>query len=436
MNTKAFVEWFRNASPYIHAHQGSIFVINFGGEALLESNFSNLIHDLSLLHGLGIHLVLVHGARPQIESRLQQRNATLQCAQGLRITDSIALESVKEAAGIVRVELEALFSMGLANSPMAGVQIRIASGNFVTAQPLGVKNGIDYQHTGIVRRIDKDGIRQRLDVGTIVLIPPIGYSPTGEVFNLSSQDLASICAIELQADKLIHLVEDPLPKNSTGQHLIHVTPYELEQMLAQPDLSENLRLHLQAGLKACDKVARVHFLQRQVDGILLQELFTKDGAGILLTTGPYETTRIACIADIAGILELLGPLESQGILVQRTRELLETEIESFIVMERDGMILGCAALYPYFKEDMAELACFAIHEAYRQDGRGTRLLEQAEQQALNLCVEHIFVLTTQTVHWFLERGFLETTLENLPIQKQSSHNYTRGSKMLIKSLVS
>ncbi|KOR29153.1 N-acetylglutamate synthase [Achromatium sp. WMS1] len=431
----SFVNWFRNTSPYIHAHRGRIFVISFGGEALLDSNFSNLVHDLALLHGLGVRLVLVHDVQPQVEAKLQQQGDALKYVQGLPVVDDATLACVKETVGMVRVELETLFSMGLANSPMAGVRIRIVSGNFVAARPLGIHDGVDCQHAGVVRRIDKIGIRQCLDLGIIVLIPPIGYSPTGEVFKLAACELSSICAIELKADKLIDLVEEPLPKNSRGETFSHLTPQSLMQLLTDTNLPTRLKAHLQAGLNACQNhVSRIHLLQRQVNGVLLQELFTRDGAGILLTAEPYEMPKIAHIDNVSGILQLLCPLEERGVLVRRSRELLETEIKNFTIMERDGTVIACAALYPFVEDDMAELACLAVHDDYRRSGRGALLLAQIEQQACSLGIKRIFVLTTQTAHWFLERGFVATHWQNLPIQRQLLYNYKRNSKVFVKSL--
>jgi len=430
-----FVTWLRGASPYIHAHRGRTFVVAFGGEAVADPAFPSLVHDIALLHGLGIRLVLVHGARPQIAERLRERGAQLHYVQGLRITDDAALACVKEAAGVVRVEVEALLSMGLANSPMAGARIRVASGNFVTARPLGVRDGIDYHHTGLVRRIDAEAIRQRLDAGAIALIPPLGYSPTGEVFNLGAQDLATACAIALGADKLIDLLEGPLPQDPETRPLSSLRPAEVDALLQQPGLPEELTAHLRAGLTACrGGVKRVHLVSRQVEGALLRELFTRDGTGTLLTTDLYEDTRIARVEDVGGILELLHPLEQQGVLVRRSRERLEIEIEHFTLMERDNTVIACAALYPYPAEGMAELACLAVHSEYRHGGRGDGLLELLEGQALGLGIQSLFVLTTQTAHWFLERGFAEAPLDGLPMQRQTLYNYNRNSKVFVKPL--
>lgn len=431
----AFVRGFRASSPYIHAHRGRTFVISLGGEAVADPGFRELIHDIALLHALGIRLVLVHGARPQIEERLQARGAQLRVVNGLRVTDAAALACVKEAAGTVRVEIEALLSMGLANSPMAGARIRVASGNFVTARPLGVRDGVDHGHTGLVRRVDGEAIRERLDAGAIALLPSLGYSPTGEVFNLTAAEVATATAIGLGADKLIYLLEGPGVRDALGGWVNHLAPREVDTLLANPGLPEDLIPVLRAGVGACrGGVKRVHLLDRRLDGALLQELFTRDGVGTLLTAEPYENTRTARIEDVGGILTLISPLEQHGVLVRRSREVLETEIDRFTVMERDGTIIACAALYPYPAEGMAELACLAVHPEYRDGGRGDRLLERLEQQTQALGLTSLFVLTTQTAHWFQERGFAPAGLDALPMEKQALYNFQRNSKVFIKTL--
>jgi amino-acid N-acetyltransferase len=410
-------------------------VLSFGGEAVADEDFPNLVHDIALLHGLGIRLVLVHGARPQIEERLKLRGADLQVVNGLRVTDDAALACVKDAAGAVRVELEALLSMGLANSPMAGARIRVASGNFVTARPLGVIDGVDYRHTGEVRRIDADGLKQRLDGGAIALVPPLGYSPTGEVFNLAAPDVAGAVAIALGADKLIFLGEHKLTSGSSKLPSSMV-PREVDTLVARRKaLPEELARTLRNAAAGCRAgIKRVHILDRRIDGGLLTELFTRDGAGTLVTAEPYEHTRTARIDDVGGILELIAPLEQAGVLVPRPREVLETEIERFTVVERDGTVVGCAALYPFENEGLGELACVAVHPGYRNSGRGDALLEHMEQQARTLGLHGLFVLTTRTAHWFRERGFAPASVDTLPGRRRDMYNWRRGSKVFIKTL--
>jgi amino-acid N-acetyltransferase len=433
-----FLDWFRNSTPYIHAHRDRTFVVCFAGEALEDAQqFSNLVHDIALLQALGVRLVLVHGARPQIEQRLRQRNAQMHMHNGLRITDAAALACVKEAAGFVRVEVEAHLSTGLANSPMAGTRIRAASGNFVTARPLGVRDGVDYCHTGLVRKIDGQALRKLLADGTIVLIPPLGYSPTGEVFNLAAADLAAAVALELQADKLIYLQEENHLVDEKGETLPHLLPIEADEILVRriDEISEECYQQIFAASDACRRgIRRVHLLQRKRDGALLQELFTREGVGTLLTTSAFETTRPARIEDVGGILNLLEPLEAAGVLVKRSRELLETEIDRFVVMARDETMVACAALYPYPVSGSAELACVAVHPEYRNTGRGEDLLEYMEDIARKQGLHSLFVLTTQTAHWFQERGFAAVSLDDLPSERQKLYNYRRNAKMFRKRL--
>ena len=431
----AFVDWLRQSSPYIHAHRGKTFVIAFGGEAVADAGFRNLVHDLALLHGLGIRLVLVHGARPQIEERLTLRGAEITVVNGLRVTDAAALACVKEAAGAVRVEIEARFSMGLANSPMAGARIRVASGNFVTARPLGVIDGIDYGLTGEVRRVDAEAIRGRLDSGAVALVPPLGYSPTGEVFNLSAADVGRATATALGADKLIMLTDDKVT-DGRGRLIESMVPREVDQLLARRQrLSDREQRVLRNAAEACRAgVKRVHILARQADGALLIELFTRDGAGTLVTAEPYEVTRTATIDDVGGILELIAPLEQAGVLVPRAREVLETEIDRFAVVERDGAVIACAALYPFRSEQMGELACVAVRPDYRGSGRGDLLLAHMERQAVATGLRQLFVLTTRTAHWFRERGFEPAPLDTLPKRKRDLYNWRRNSKAFVKTL--
>ena len=433
---KNFIDGFRQSAPYIHAHRGGTFVLAFGGEAVADSHFADLVHDIALLHSLGIRLVLVHGARPQIETRLRARGARLEYANGLRVTDDAALECVKEAAGTVRVEIEALLSMGLANTPMAGARIGASSGNFVTARPLGIRDGVDYCHTGEVRRIDAGAIRQHLDSRRIVLLSPLGYSPTGEVFNLSAEEIASAVASELQADKLILLTEAADLRDGRRRLISQLSLHDASALLeSRRKLPEDTIRHLQHAVQACRKgVRRTHIVNRGKDGALLLELFTRDGSGTLVTAEIYEGLRAAVIEDVAGILELIKPLEDEGILVKRSRERLEMEIGHFLVIERDGMIIGCAALYPGEQGKLAELACLAVHADYCNAGRGDALLSAIEERAAELSMQRLFVLTTRTAHWFRERGFVPGELKQLPGRKKSLYNYQRNSRVYFKTL--
>ncbi len=431
-----FVQWFRQAGPYINAHRGKTFVVLFGGEAVESDHFSSLIHDLALLHSLGIRLMLVHGARPQVEERLRETGRELRYVNGLRLTDADDLRYVKQAVGRVRIRVEARLSMGLANSPMHGARLRVVSGNLITARPLGVRDGVDYGFTGEVRRIDDRAIRLWLDQDAIVLLSPLGYSPTGEIFNLSAEEVATATAMALRADKLLVLSESPALCHPDGRPIRELSPSDAERLLAEPaGLPEETVRHLRQALRACRAgVRRAHLLERRVDGALLLELFTRDGIGTLVTADIYEGLRPATIDDIGGLLELIRPLEDDGTLVRRSRERLEMEIERFILLERDGTIIGCMALYPFPDERLGELACVAMHPNYRNSGRAEALLRYVERQARERGLSRLFVLTTRAAHWFRERGFEPAEVADLPVRKQALYNWQRRSKVFIKTL--
>ena len=428
------VKLFRNSAPYINAHRGKTFVLMFGGEAVEDANFANIIQDIALLNSLGVRLILVHGARPQIDQRVALRHVEPRFSEGLRITDKQTLECVKDAAGSVRSQIEALLTMGLANSPMHGAQIRVCSGNLVVAMPIGVRNGVDYEHTGLVRRIDVTGINDHLEDGSIVLLPPMGYSPTGEVFNLSHEDVATNAVKALKADKLIIFSEQDGLVDETGRLLRNIQLNSLYPMLEQAHFHAEKHT-IQTIIDSLESgVSRCHCVSYGQDGALLQELFTRDGAGSLISQSYYEQLRSATIEDVGGILNLINPLEEEGVLVKRSREILEREIEQFTIIERDGMTIACAALYPYAEEQCGELACVATHTDYRGGNRGERLLNAIREQAKIQGLKSIFCLTTVTSHWFLEQGFVLASLDDLPAKKKLLYNFQRNSKVFVLTL--
>ena len=433
------VDWFRASAPYIHTHRGSTFVILFGGEAIDHPGFAHLIHDIALLGSLGVRLVLVHGARPQIEKQLSTLGLDSKFSDELRITPSKNMPGVEQAVGQVRMAIEAQLSMGLPNTPMSGAAIRVVSGNFITAQPYGIRDGIDFGQTGNVRSVDAEAISNQLEQNNVVLVSPIGYSPTGETFNLRAEDVATETAIALQADKLIFIMENNGVTDKDETLLQQLNLIEAEQWQKrhgeQCDTDALTQSHLNSAAHACrNGVTRAHMISREIDGALLLELYSRDGVGTLINADNYEGLRTATIDDIGGIMELISPLEEQGFLVKRSREQLELDIHNFTVIERDSMIIACAALFLFPKEKSAELACLAVHPDYQQQGRGNDLMEHIEWQSRKQHITELFTLTTQTTHWFLERGFNEVPLEKLPIAKQSLYNYQRKSKILHNTL--
>jgi amino-acid N-acetyltransferase len=442
IRSTALVKGFRQSAPYVNAHRGKIMVVMIGGEAIADKNFANIISDLALLHSLGVKIVLVHGARPQINQILATQQRTTPYHKGIRITDEEALSLVMQAAGQLQLAITARLSMSLNNTPMAGTQLNVVSGNFVISQPLGVDDGIDYCHSGRIRRIDIEGINQTLDQGSIVLLGPIASSVTGECFNLLSEEVATQVAIRLKADKLIGFCSEQGIIDERGNAIAELFPTEVEALVdrlestmdSNDDSTGTLRF-LRAAVVACRAgVPRSHLISYKEDGALIQELFSFDGIGTQIVMASAEQVRQAQIDDIGGIFDLIRPLEEQGILVRRSREQLEQEIHKFTIIEKDSLLIGCAALYPYSEEGMAEMACVAIHPEYRDGNRGLLLLNHMKTQAKQMGIRHLFVLTTHSLHWFREQGFIEVGVDRLPMAKQSLYNYQRRSKILILSI--
>jgi amino-acid N-acetyltransferase len=432
--TAEFVDWFRAAAPYIHAFGGKTFVVAFGGDAMRRPDFVDLVHDVNLLNALGVRLVLVHGVRPQVEARLAERDLDIRYVRGLRVTDADALECVKEAVGTTRIEIETLLSLGLPNTPMAGAEIRVASGNYVTALPAGVVDGVDLMFTGEVRKIAAEAIRARLDAGEIVLLSPMGYSLTGEVFNLTLEDVAAATAIALKADKLVFLLDHGGTEDKDGRHLSRLTVSQAQRLVER--LPEgDFKLYLPQAMRACRQgVARAHLVSADVDGALLMELFTHEGVGTLLTRQSVDDLRGATIDDVGGILQLIEPLEQAGVLVHRPRERLEQEIDRFFINELDGRTVGCVALYPFPDAAAGEMACLAVHPDFQGGGRGEALLTAIEDEARRQGLSKLFVLTTRTAHWFIERGFELVSPDDLPAARKLMYNWQRRSKVLLKPL--
>ena len=435
---EAFVKWFRSATPFIHEFGERTIVIAFGGEVITDGEMMQLAHDINVLVSLEIRVVLVHGTRPQVEDQLKQHGVVSRLVDGRRVTDDAALRCVKEANGIVRMEIEATLSTELANSPMAGADIRVASGNFITAKPVGVRDGVDFMHTGQVRKVDAEGIVRRLDDDEVVLISPIGFSPTGDIFNCTLEDVATSVAIALKAEKLIFLTETLGATDSKDRLINELTALQAQEALNSVRYggqTEDVRLFLPCAIRAVrEGVKRAHLISRHIDGALLMELFTHHGIGTMIVLEAPDCLRDAKLTDADGIMGIIDPLVTAGILVKRERELIEKEIDRFVVLEHDNEIIGCAALYPFPNDKAVELACLAVNPFYRDGGRGERILSFVEKRAKEKGFKTLFVLSTQTTQWFVERGFVETDVSKLPQEKQALYNYSRRSKIYSKSV--
>jgi len=433
------VQGFRHSVPYINAHRGKTFVVMLGGEAIAHDNFANIVNDIGLLHSLGIRLVLVYGARPQIDSNLAVHHLKPIYHKHTRVTDAPTLELVKQAAGLLQLDITARLSMSLNNTPLQGAHINVVSGNFIIAQPLGVDDGVDYCHSGRIRRIDDEAIHRQLDSGAIVLLGPVAVSVTGESFNLTSEEVATQLAIKLKAEKIIGFCSSQGVYDDNGDIISELFPNDaqlrIDALETQGDYHSDTVRFLRGAVKACRRgVRRCHLISYQDDGALVQELFSREGIGTQIVMESAEQVRRATINDIGGILELIRPLEQQGILVRRSREQLEMEIDKFTIIERDNLTIACAALYPFPEDGLGEMACVAVHPDYRSSSRGETLLLRITQQARQMGLKKLFVLTTRSIHWFQERGFTPAEVEVLPQQKQALYNYHRRSKILVADL--
>ena len=440
-----FVPWFRSVAPYIHKFRNQTFVVGIAGEAIAAGKLAHLAQDLAMIQSMGVKIVLVHGFRPQVNEQLQAKGHTPKFANGIRITDEVALDCAQEAAGQLRYEIEAAFSQGLPNTPMAGATIRVISGNFITARPVGIVDGVDFQHSGLVRKVDIGGITRVLDMGAMLLLSPFGFSPTGEAFNLTMEEVATSVASALQADKLIFLTEVPGIRMRPGEPESEDNPIDTELPLAVAEklladlpaanAPTDTAFYLQHCVKACKSgVERSHIIPFAVDGAILLEVYVHDGIGTMVVDEKLESLREALVDDVGGILQLIEPFEKDGTLVKRSRTEIERDADLYTVVEHDGVIFACAALYPYPEAHTGEMAALTVSPQVQGQGDGEKVLKRIEQRARAAGLHSIFVLTTRTMHWFIKRGFVQVDPEWLPEARKRKYNWDRKSLVLVKKL--
>ncbi len=436
MSTPHFVKDFREAAPYIDYLRGKTLVIGLASSMLEGSVLYSLAADINLLASLGVRIVLVHGSRRQINLLTEAAAAPLRYHHDRRITDEATLIRAKQASGMIRYDIEAAFSLGVAHSPQRGKRLRLACGNFVSARPYGVVDGIDMGYTGRVRKIDTEAVSQRLNDGAVVLISPLGASLSGKIFNLSMADIAEAVAVALKAEKLIFVVEPEGILDEQGALIPNLSSTEAQALLDNNRIQANQRRLVQSALSALEKqVQRVHVLSGLEDGSLMSELFTREGTGTSLAQAPFMTIRQASSSDIADIIPLIRPLEEAGVLLKRSREYLENHIREFAVLEHDRQIYGCVALKVFEEEQAAELACLVVSPHAQDGGYGELLLEHVIKEARARRLHTLFALSTHTGDWFLERGFQSATPDELPAARRTEYEQSkRHSKIFILPL--
>jgi len=409
------LDWFRNTAPYINTHRGTTVVVGLRHGATTHHNFINVVHDLALMQSLGLRLVIVHEHQPiPLTPVPSEAMPTL-------------IASILEA----RTHIERMFSMGLPNSPLHNARLRVISGNFVTARPVGVINGIDHGARGLVRHVDVGGITHALDGSSICLLSALGYSPAGELFALDALEVMRVVGRSIGADKLIIMSDFNGIKAQDGSLYRQLTVDSARAVTATADQRECIEL----ACDACDVgIPRAHLISFQADGGLVKELYTHDGVGTMISPDEYEQVKLAEAHDLAGVIELIRPLQLEGLLVERSNDQIERDLGHYTVVTKDSRVIACAALIKNKESDIAEIASVATHPDYRDAGWGERLVDRLVEDAKKSNISRVYVRTTQTGHWFQELGFNAANETELPDIERQKAQYDRNSNILIRLL--
>lgn len=421
-----FVKNLRQASPYISQHRGKLVVFYLPGEMINDGKkLLQLAEDLVLLNNLGLKIILTLGATLQINQKLAENNINWDTYQNIRITSKEQIQAIQETVGLVRSKLESVFSQASAEQHLPH---SVVSGNWLSAKPKGIIDGTDYKYTGSLRQINTNAINKNLEANQICLLTPLAYSASGEVFNLNTLEQAYSIADKLSADKLMIFTEEShlkiLPKS--------LDIVELKKQIQHQHPNSLLNL-LEKSLASSKSIKRIHLMSQNSPSSILLELFTREGTGTLIYTDRYHHLRTANSDDLIQILKLIQPLEEQGILANRNEKEVIQNLPNFIVAEIDGQIIGCAAIYS-LDSNIAELACLAVNPTFQGDEIGKQLVSKTSQLAKERHHNQIFILTTQTNHWFKEQGFQDSDYFSLPVKRQETYNQNRKSKILIKNI--
>jgi amino-acid N-acetyltransferase len=427
----------REVLGYLGRYRNELFVLKIDDALVEEPLFPLLIRDVVLLYRMGIHVVIVPGARHAIDSALESAGIRSRYHQGVRITTEEGLAHVMTAASRVSNRILSLLSENGAQA---------VSGNWVRARTLGVIEGIDFQRTGRIEKVNVTLLSKLLGEGVIPLATNIGWNAVGKAHNLSSTELAVAVASAMGAAKLFFVGMEPgipavgeaLPELRVRDSGVYsnMDLSQVERLLAAAgnSLDREHRVLLESAVAACTGgVKRVHIVDGRENGILLEEIFSISGRGTMLFANLYTNICPASVEDVPEIIRLIQPFVQQSLVLQRTPETIAENVERWVVYKVDDAIRGCAALTPYDAES-GEIEALVVDEDHRGGGTGGRLVTFLIDRARRLGMKRVFALTTQASDFFMALGFAEVPPEELPAAKRQRYNRRRNSRVLALDL--
>jgi amino-acid N-acetyltransferase len=439
------VDLIREVFHYQSRFEGSTMVFKIDYPVTEDPGFPGLVKDLALLAKTGFKIIIVPGAKENIDAVLKRHDIDSSCEIiddfPVRLTTSQAIPFVEMAAFDVASRFMTFLS---------GSKVDALIGNFVRARGLGVKNGVDTEHTGVVDKIYADSLDKVLKLGMVPILPCIGWSPSGKPYNVPSDEIALAVSTTLGAIKLfIVSVHDrpgakalSLPENTETRpdgSLVRLTPQQAQALItanSEPKNTENkqylreIRLALQASKSG---VHRVHIIDGREEGAVLKELFSNLGVGTMIYTDEYDSVRQLHSKDLPDILRLMEPLMQKGILIRRNAEQIQEKKDDYSVLEVDGSIRACGALHD-LGESQGEIAAVATDPNYTDLGLGRRIVGYLVEKARKNNLRRVFVLTTQSQDWFELLGFKEASVDSLPEKKRKVYDQTRKSKVFALEL--
>jgi amino-acid N-acetyltransferase len=431
------LDFIRESLGYAQRYKGATFVLSLESGVIDHHFFPTVLQDIALLSRAGVNIVLIPGIHERLEKTLAEYGVEQPVHGGERVIREEALPFVE------------MVSFDLCNRIMAGLaeeQLRSLIGTWVRAKGRGVIGGVDYRLTGTVERVESEPLRRILDEGFVPILPPLGWSSTGRTYSLSADELAVAAAIALEADKLLFIGrrgalgprEYELPESvvpAPGGHINRLTVRQAGELVSRnPEQGDQLLGRIEAGRFACTAgVSRVHIVDGTRDGVLLKEVFSNIGSGLMIHTNIFESIRPMERSDISDVLHIMEPFIQQQKLVPRDAQSLDQLYRDYVVYDVDGTLHGCAALHEY-PDGQAEIAAVAVNRSFARLGIGKRLVEFLLERARSRGLRRVFALTTQAADWFERLGFHEGSLDEIPEKKRAAYDQRRNSRVLLFDL--